>query len=145
VKYTKWWCCCIRCKLNWSIFNTSCMSPPPPAAAHQHQKHHHEQTHWMFHWHYICTHNKITLQCNTPSFASSAIVLVRVNGQKEEKRRNLHTKKIESRTWATTLSKTDPSWPSGHTSRHAKASSGKGYISLQQLALNTFKHVISQI
>jgi hypothetical protein len=29
-------------------------------------------------------------------------------------------------------------------SRHAKASSGKGYISLQQLTLNTFKHVISQ-
>jgi hypothetical protein len=51
--------------------------PPPPPAAHQHQKHHHEQTHWMFHWHYICTHNKITLKCNTPSFASSATVLVR--------------------------------------------------------------------
>jgi hypothetical protein len=52
---------------------------------------------------------------------------------------------LQSEAWATTVSKTDPSWLSGQTSRHVKASSGKGYISLQQLTLSTFKHVISQV
>jgi hypothetical protein len=54
-------------------------------------------------------------------------------------------KKLQSKAWESMLSKTDPSWPSSQTSIHAKASSGKGYISLQPLALNTFKHVISQV
>jgi hypothetical protein len=40
-------------------------------------------------------------------------------------RKNLHTKKLQSNAWVTTLSKTDPSGSSGHTSRHAKTSSNK--------------------
>jgi hypothetical protein len=64
--------------------------------------------------------------------------------RKREEEKPAH-KKLQSKAWATTLSKTDPSWPSGQTSRHAKASSGKWYISLQQLASKTFKHVINQI
>jgi hypothetical protein len=39
-------------------------------------------------------------------------------------------KKLQSKACTTTLSKTDQSSPSGHTSRHVKASSGKGYITL---------------
>jgi hypothetical protein len=55
---------------------------------------------------------------------------------------------MEFSTWKPRLptnNQTDLSQPSGQTSRYAKTSSGKGYISLQQLALNTFKHVIRQI
>jgi hypothetical protein len=54
-------------------------------------------------------------------------------------------KMLQRKAWATTLSKTDPSWSNGQTSRHAKASSDKDFLSLLQLTLNTFKHVISQI
>jgi hypothetical protein len=43
------------------------------------------------------------------------------------------------------LSKTNPLWPSGDTYRHAVAPSDKDIISLHQLALNTFMHVISQV
>jgi hypothetical protein len=63
----------------------------------------------------------------------------------ERREGELAHKKLQSKAWATTPSKTDPSWPSGQTSRHAKASSGKGSLSLHQLTLNIFKHVISQV
>jgi hypothetical protein len=62
-----------------------------------------------------------------------------------ERRREHAHKKLQSKAWATTLNKTDPSWPNGQTARHAKASSGKGYISLLQLTLITFNHFISQV
>jgi hypothetical protein len=43
----------------------------------------------------------------------------------------------------TTLNKIDPTWWSSRTPRHAKASSGTCFISLQPLALITFKQVLA--
>jgi hypothetical protein len=60
-----------------------------------------------------------------------------------ERRRNLHIKKLQSKAWATMLSKIDPLWPSGQTSRHANASSDKDFQSLMQLSLSTFKQVLA--
>jgi hypothetical protein len=40
-------------------------------------------------------------------------------------KKKLAHKELQSKAWATMLSKTDLSWPNGHTSRHAKASSNK--------------------
>jgi hypothetical protein len=64
--------------------------------------------------------------------------------RKREKEEYAH-EKLQSKAWVTTLSKINQSWPNDQTSRHAKASSGTGFISLHQLALNTSKHVISQV
>jgi hypothetical protein len=63
----------------------------------------------------------------------------------EEREKETCTKKLQRKAWVIKLGKTDLSWPSGQISRHANASSGKWFISLQQLPLNTFKHVISQV
>jgi hypothetical protein len=41
------------------------------------------------------------------------------------------------------LGMTDPSLPSGQTSRHVKASSDKDFLSLLQLTLSTFKQVLA--
>jgi hypothetical protein len=50
--------------------------------------------------------------------------VIGIAGSRRERERNMHTI-VKSKAWATTVSKTDPSWSNGQTSRYANASSDK--------------------